>query len=71
MSENNDDITVSVVEDDSEIRKILSLIIDRSSGFDANNLTTIVKVQSHLSQKNLPMLTLMDIHLPGMSESRG
>ncbi|MBK7379310.1 MAG: response regulator transcription factor [Ignavibacteriales bacterium] len=71
MSENNDDITVSVVEDDSEIRKILSLIIDRSPGFTCKQSYNDCE-SAITSITNKPTnVVLMDIHLPGMSGIEG
>ncbi len=71
MSENNDDITVSVVEDDSEIRKILSLIIDRSPGFTCKQSYNDCESAITSITKKPTNVVLMDIHLPGMSGIEG
>jgi DNA-binding NarL/FixJ family response regulator len=71
MQEKHKDITVAVVEDDSEIRNMLSLIIDRSPGFYCKQ--TFNDCESAIESISISPadVVLMDIHLPGMSGIEG
>ena len=65
--EENENISVAIVEDDTEIREMLALIIDRSPGFSCKQSyddceKAIVAIKSHP-----PDVVLMDIGLPKMS----
>lgn len=64
-------ITVSIVEDDDEIRESLALLISGTAGFEC--LTTYEDCESAIdgiAEEN-PDVVLMDIGLPGMSGIEG
>jgi DNA-binding NarL/FixJ family response regulator len=63
----NSDITVAIVEDDVEIRKILSYIIDRSPGYSCKQTYNDCETAIISLKKNPPEVVLMDIALPKMS----
>ncbi|MBX2990420.1 MAG: response regulator transcription factor [Bacteroidetes bacterium] len=65
MEENN--ITVTIVEDDPEIRQMLSLIIDRSPGFSCKHAFGDCEGAIEPVMRNRPDVVLMDIGLPRMS----
>lgn len=67
MAESKNDITVAVVEDDLEIRNMLSIIIDRSNGFICKQSYRDCESALDGISKNPLDVVLMDIHLPGMS----
>ncbi|MBU2492515.1 MAG: response regulator transcription factor [Bacteroidetes bacterium] len=60
-------ITVSIVEDDDEIRESLALLISGTPGFEC--LTTYEDCESSFEgiEEERPDVVLMDIGLPGMS----
>lgn len=64
-------ITVSIVEDDDEIRESLALLITGTSGFEC--LTTYGDCESSIDGivEERPDVVLMDIGLPGMSGIEG
>lgn len=64
-------ITVSIVEDDDEIRESLALLISGTSGFEC--LTTYGDCESSIDGivEERPDVVLMDIGLPGMSGIEG
>jgi DNA-binding NarL/FixJ family response regulator len=69
--ENKDDITVAIVEDDDEIREMLSLIIDRSPGYVCKqNYSNCESAIEEISKKP-PDVVLMDIDLPKMNGIKG
>ncbi len=67
MSEDKKNIEVAIVEDDEEIRKMLSLIIDRSPGYSCKNSFSNCEDSIEGIKKSLPDVVLMDIQLPEMS----
>jgi DNA-binding NarL/FixJ family response regulator len=67
MAESKNDITVAVVEDDLEIRNMLSIIIDRSNGFICKQSYRDCESALEGVSKNPASVVLRDIHLPGMS----
>lgn len=71
MPEGKKEITVSIVEDDSEIRKMLSLIIDRTPGYSCKKTYTDCESAVDSISKNPVDVVLMDIHLPGISGIEG
>lgn len=71
MAESNSEITVAVVEDDLEIRNMLSIIIDRSNGFICKQSYRDCESALDGILKNQTDVVLMDIHLPGMSGIEG
>ncbi|OGU27835.1 MAG: hypothetical protein A2057_07380 [Ignavibacteria bacterium GWA2_35_9] len=71
MSESAKEITVTIVEDDSEIRKMLSLIIDRSPGFSCKQTYSDCETAVGNISKKSTDVVLMDIHLPKMSGIEG
>ena len=64
-------ITVSIVEDDDDIRETLALLIDGSDGFRITS--TFADCEAALSRvvEDRPDVVLMDIGLPGMSGIEG
>lgn len=67
----NDAIKVGIIEDDSEIRQLLQLLINGSPGFSC--LQTFVDCESAMAPllANPPDLLLMDVDLPGISGIEG
>lgn len=65
------DISVAIVEDDSEIRELLETLIDRSPGFNCKLVFRDCESAFEPIKDNLPMVVLMDIGLPGMSGIEG
>ncbi len=62
-----DPISVSIIEDDHDIRASLSLIIDGAEGFECiSNYGDAETALQDISQ-DMPDVILMDIELPGMS----
>jgi DNA-binding NarL/FixJ family response regulator len=71
MAEGSKEITVSIVEDDSEIRKMLSLIIDRTPGYSCKQTYGDCESAIEAISKKPADVVLMDIHLPKMSGIEG
>jgi DNA-binding NarL/FixJ family response regulator len=71
MQAKEKDIIVVVVEDDSEIRNMLSLIIDRSPGFYCKQTFNDCETAIESISDSLVDVVLMDIHLPGISGIEG
>ena len=64
-------IKVAIVEDDSEIRQLLSLIIDGSPGFECSQTYSNCEDAISGIPKNPPDVVLMDIDLPKMNGIEG
>ncbi|MBI5471686.1 MAG: response regulator transcription factor [Ignavibacteriae bacterium] len=60
-------ISVAIVEDDTEIRQILSLIVDRSPGYSCKQSFSDCESALDGIRKDPPDVVLMDIGLPRMS----
>jgi DNA-binding NarL/FixJ family response regulator len=71
LPETEENIKVAIVEDDSEIRKMLSLIIDHSPGFSCKQFFNDCASAISQLRKNPPDVVLMDIGLPGLSGIEG
>ncbi len=71
MAEEKQEITVSIVEDDEEIRQMLSLIIDRSPGYACKQTYNDCETAIESISKSPTDVILMDIHLPQMSGIEG
>lgn len=71
MPEEKEKIEVAIVEDDSEIRKMLSLIIDRSPGYSCKKTYPDCESAIENIKTNPPDVVLMDIHLPNKSGIEG
>ncbi len=67
----NDSIRVGLVEDESAIRKGLSLLIDGTPGFRCVGTFGSVEEALQLLDREVPDVLLLDINLPGMSGSEG
>ncbi|MFQ5640613.1 MAG: response regulator [bacterium] len=68
---NIDNITVAIVEDDREIRQLLTLIIDGSPGYECKQSFNDCETAISEIVANPPDVVLMDIDLPGMSGIEG
>lgn len=68
---NEEIIKVAIVEDDSEIRKLLSLIIDGSPGFECKQAYPNCEEALINIPLNPPNVVLMDIDLPKLSGIEG
>ncbi len=66
-----ENISVAVVEDDAEIRQILSLIVDRSPGYSCKQSYNDCESAVEAMKKDPPDVVLMDIGLPRMSGIEG
>ena len=64
-------ITVSIIEDEREIREGLSVLINGTTGYRCNNSFRSVEDAVHRIDSNLPMVVLVDIGLPGLSGIEG
>ncbi len=64
-------ITVAIVEDDSEIRQLLTLIIDGSPGYACKQSFNDCEAAIPEIEANPPDVVLMDIDLPGVSGIEG
>lgn len=71
MNEEKKDIKVAIVEDEPEIRNMLSFIIDRSPGYNCKMAFSDCKSSFEPIKANPPDVVLMDIHLPKMSGIEG
>lgn len=69
MDMNN--IDVAIVEDDSEIRQALTLIIDGSPGFSCKLSFNDCESSLEAIESSTPDVVLMDINLPGISGIEG
>ncbi len=67
----SEEISVAVVEDDNEIRQLLTLIIDSSPGYICKLSFNDCETAIPQIQKTPPDVVLMDIDLPGMSGIEG
>lgn len=66
-----ENIKVAVVEDDSEIRKLMSLIIDGSPGFECKQSFPNCETALEKIPLSPPDVVLMDIDLPNLSGIEG
>jgi len=64
-------ISVAIVEDDREIRRALTLIIDGSPGFSCTQSFNDCETTIKSIQRDPPDVVLMDIDLPGISGIEG
>jgi DNA-binding NarL/FixJ family response regulator len=64
-------ISVAIVEDDAEIRQILSLIVDRTPGYSCKQSYDNCESAVEVMKKSPPDVVLMDIGLPKMSGIEG
>jgi DNA-binding NarL/FixJ family response regulator len=71
LVEENENISVAIVEDDAEIRQILSLIVDRTPRFSCKQSYADCESAVETMKKNPPDVVLMDIGLPKMSGIEG
>ena len=65
------DINVALIEDDPQIRQLMTLIIDGSPGFMCYQAYESCEIALKTLPKDVPDLVLMDIDLPGMSGIMG
>ncbi len=70
MTEKNE-ITVAIIEDDDEIRKMLSLIVDRSPGYSCKQTYPDCQSSFDAIINEPPDVVLMDIDLPNMNGIEG
>lgn len=70
MTEKNE-ITVAIIEDDDEIRKMLSLIVDRSPGYSCKQSYPDCESSLDAIINEPPDVVLMDIDLPNMNGIEG
>lgn len=71
MNDSDKEITVSIVDDDNEIRKMLSLIIDRSPGYSCKQTYSNCENAVESIPKKPTDVVLMDIQLPKASGIEG
>lgn len=71
MTNSQETINVSIVEDDDEIRKLLTLIIDGSPGFSCKQTFTDCESAIKGIKAKPPDVMLMDIMLPKMNGIQG
>jgi len=64
-------ITVAIIEDDREIRELLTLIIDSSPGYSCKLSFNDCESAKDAVLTDPPKVVLMDIDLPGMSGIEG
>lgn len=64
-------ITVTIIEDDKEIRESLSYIINATEGFECISTYGDCETAQSKIENELPDVVLMDIGLPGMSGIEG
>src|SRR5215472_15182134 len=67
----NDAIRVGLVDDESAIRKGLSLLIDGTPGFRCVGTFGSVEEALRMLGRAVPDVLLLDINLPGMSGAEG
>jgi len=67
----NKDIHVAIIEDDSEIRQLMTLIIDGSPGYICKQSYNSCESALEQLKTDPPDVVLMDIDLPGMSGIEG
>ncbi|MBZ0179772.1 MAG: response regulator transcription factor [Melioribacteraceae bacterium] len=68
---NTNNITVAIVEDDEEIKNLLTIIIDGSPGFECSQNYANCEDAVKNIPKNQPNVVLMDIDLPRISGIEG
>lgn len=67
----NDNIQVAIVEDDREIRQLMTLLIDSSPGYTCKQSFNDCESALQTILADPPDVVLMDIDLPGMSGIEG
>ncbi|MCB0297293.1 MAG: response regulator transcription factor [Calditrichaeota bacterium] len=65
------DISVAIIEDDREIRQLMTLLIDSSPGYTCQQSFNDCESALEVIRKDPPEVVLMDIDLPGMSGIEG
>lgn len=65
------DLVVSIVEDDNEIRQLMTLIIDSSPGYICKQSFQSCEAAMEQIKNEPPDVVLMDIDLPGISGIEG
>ncbi len=68
---NGSKISVSIVEDEDEIRELLEKIIDRSPGFSCKHVFKDCESAIEVIKTTKPDVVLMDIQLPGITGIEG
>ncbi len=71
ISTMKDEIRVAIIEDDNEIRQLMTLIIDGSLGYSCKQSFSNCESALEELKKAPPHVVLMDIDLPGMSGIEG
>ncbi|KAA3611988.1 MAG: DNA-binding response regulator [Calditrichaeota bacterium] len=66
-----EEIQVAIIEDDNEIRQLMTLIIDGSPGYICKHSYSSCEMAMDNLKKSPPHVVLMDIDLPGMSGIEG
>ena len=64
-------IKISIIEDDTEIRESLAILIEGTDGFSCVSHYGSVELALEKLEKDAPDVILMDIKLPGMSGIEG
>ena len=67
----NEAIRVAIIEDDRSTREGLSLLIDATPGYRCIGKFGSVEEGMRVTDKEIPQVLLLDIHLPGMLGSEG
>lgn len=65
------DISVAIIEDDREIRQLMTLLIDSSPGYTCKQSFNDCESALGVIRQDPPEVVLMDIDLPGMSGIEG